>query len=205
VQAHNIHIVLKVPETSPHWYQKGLLTAELREIFDSAPPAAHGSLTVSTKVKNVYLKAIGAAFAEEIVEEIQEQVAGPLARKISSIGDDCPVCYEEMSEEDDKAGRLVYDEALAGCGKALHTECFQQWQATMRAKGDAVTCVWCRAPWPTKESTLGSGEPASAARSSLGYVNMADAAGLSRQRDTSSYYHGPMRGRRTWKERYADD
>jgi hypothetical protein len=36
-------------------------------------------------------------------------------------------------------------------------------------------------------------------------LNMADIAGMSRQRDTSSYYHGPMRGRRMLEKRYEDD
>ena len=26
-------------------------------------------------------------------------------------------CYEEMSEDDDKHGNMVYDDTLAGCGK----------------------------------------------------------------------------------------
>ncbi|KAI0717623.1 hypothetical protein C8Q72DRAFT_891447 [Fomitopsis betulina] len=36
-----------------------------------------------------------------------------------------------------------------------------------------------------------------------GYVNLADAAGVSTARDTSSYYHGPSRGKRHFG--YVDD
>jgi hypothetical protein len=36
-------------------------------------------------------------------------------------------------------------------------------------------------------------------------LNMAELAGLSQQRDTSSYYWGPMRGRRMTDPRYEDD
>lgn len=36
-----------------------------------------------------------------------------------------------MTAEDDKGSRLTYDESAAGCGRALHEECFQQWSATL--------------------------------------------------------------------------
>ena len=62
-------------------------------------------------------------------------------------------CYEEMTEEDVKRSKLVFDESAGGCGNgksliyghhgdtrneltpiALHSECFSMWAAT------AVSC-----------------------------------------------------------------
>ncbi|RXK39489.1 hypothetical protein M231_03157 [Tremella mesenterica] len=201
--------VLKVPENSYHWYQRGLVASELEVIFSAAPPAPNGSVMVPATVRNKYLEATG---DHSRMEEGSSQVdkiieTAPVVRKIQSVGEDCPVCYEEMTEEDDKSGKLVYDEATAGCGKGLHQECFKMWAATAKAKGDIVTCVWCRTPW-VEQFIAGTGDKGKGvARSVLGYVNMADVVGMSRERDTSSYYQGPISGERmsAWAYRYADD
>ncbi|ORY27176.1 hypothetical protein BCR39DRAFT_538752 [Naematelia encephala] len=202
--------VLKVPETSMAWYQKGLTLSELSDIFNAAPPTPNGSVLVSTKVRNAFLKATGAAVSvEEETVEIEKDVIAPGGKRLSAIGEDCPVCYEEMTADEEKTNKLVFDEAITGCGKPLHTECFKMWLATVRAKGDAPTCVWCRTPWPVAGAAVAGGSKGTSSGgvdySALGYVNMADVAGMSRSRDTSSYYHGPMRGRRIWEPRYEDD
>ncbi|KAK1922846.1 hypothetical protein DB88DRAFT_541064 [Papiliotrema laurentii] len=234
--------VLKVPTTSITWYQKGLLTSELQEIFNAAPNAQTGPSAVSAKVRNAYLRAIG-VLSEEQAEEVEEQAKGEGGlgnKRVSAIGEDCPVCFEEMSEEDQTHGRLVFDESLAGCGKrmylqslcstglrlssvrhgdvlslrgvnrssiAIHKVCFNMWAAAAVQTSGNVTCVWCRSPWPIAEggsSSKGKGK-AGVEYTSAGYMNMADIAGMDRQRDTSTYYWGPMAGRRMWEARYEDD
>ncbi|EIW69441.1 hypothetical protein TREMEDRAFT_62308 [Tremella mesenterica DSM 1558] len=197
--------VLKVPENSYHWYQRGLVASELEVIFSAAPPTPNGSVMVPAAVRNKYLEATGDhSRMEEGSSKVDKIIeTAPVVRKIQSVGEDCPVCYEEMTEEDDKSGKLVYDEATAGCGK----ECFKMWAATAKAKGDIVTCVWCRTPW-VEQFIAGTGDKGKGvARSVLGYVNMADVVGMSRERDTSSYYQGPISGERmsAWAYRYADD
>ncbi|KAL7424068.1 hypothetical protein Q5752_001653 [Cryptotrichosporon argae] len=185
--------VLKLPMSNKAWFQAALLTDELRAVFAAAPPTPCASVSVSGQVRTEYLRATGV--------EVEEK-AEVVGKRIESVGDDCPVCYEEMSEVDNKSGKLVYDESVAGCGKALHAECFNMWAATANRKGDAVTCVWCRAPWPVAGASNGG---AKKSKFASGYLNMADVAGISRTRDTSSYYHGPMRGRATWEPRYDDE
>lgn len=94
---------------------------------------------VSTKVKNAYYKATGngEVVEEEITEGEKSGNPGPGGRRIDSIGEDCPVsvgrqtyymctndcsyrCYEEMTLEEEKTGRLTFDESLAGCGKGMN-------------------------------------------------------------------------------------
>lgn len=56
---------------------------------------------------------------------------------------------------------------------------------TARAKGDDVTCVWCRTKWRFPSGS-GSGNAARGSSSAEGYLNLADAAGLSSDRDSST-------------------
>jgi len=97
-------------------------------------------------------------------------------RRIPGPEDNCPICYETMHgiSED----KLVFCEE---CGNALHTECFGQW----RRSATKLTCVWCRAKW-TSNDKGGTGATSS---TSGGYINLGSLAGLSGQRDTSSYHH----------------
>ncbi|KAG7442572.1 uncharacterized protein BT62DRAFT_982451 [Guyanagaster necrorhizus] len=87
------------------------------------------------------------------------------------------------------------------CGNALHGVCFAQCKlctispilcslCSYPSKGKKVTCVWCRAEWVLRDAGKGKGK----AIGDEGYVNLAAVAGVSTQRDTSSYYHGVRRG-----------
>ncbi|KAI9638097.1 uncharacterized protein MKK02DRAFT_42484 [Dioszegia hungarica] len=197
--------VLKLPVSSTIWYQKGLTqNSELATVWETAPANPSDAHTASAAVRAAYLKATGQGGAPEMAVEAPPAAAAKPKKDV--VGDDCPVCCEEMTDQDLKSSKLVFDEA--GCGNALHKECFQMWAITSRGKGEEVTCVYCRAPWADAGGGKGKGRAAAHGApqySSLGYLNMADAAGLSRQRDTSSYYHGPMAGRSMWGKRYQGD
>lgn len=77
---------------------------ELKEIYNAAPPIATGSVLVSTKIKRAFLKASGlGGDVEEIVEEIEKEVdVGPGGKRLSAIGEDCPV-YVNISVLGDRA------------------------------------------------------------------------------------------------------
>lgn len=67
---------------------------------------------------------------------------------------------------------------------------------TARQKGQRVTCVFCRANWTAEGAGAGVGRRAAAAHDSYeGYVNLADVAGVSTARDTSSCTSPSMVGR----------
>ncbi|TDL21594.1 hypothetical protein BD410DRAFT_724161 [Rickenella mellea] len=180
--------VLQVPQNSTHWYQKGLLTSELAEIFRDAPPAP-GSVATA-RIREAYAKATGKAPATSSQEDAS---AGGKKRRIPVEGDDCPVCYEGMHGS--PQSKLAFCEE---CGNALHKECFQQWA---RSKPNP-TCVFCRAKWVTPGASGASGS----ASTSEGYVNLGGVAGVSPVRDISTYYQGPRRGQRYYGyQDYGDD
>ncbi|KAI0053364.1 hypothetical protein FA95DRAFT_1579484 [Auriscalpium vulgare] len=178
--------VLQVTQASGVWYQKALLTSELETIFAAAPHAPNA--LAHQRVREAFARASGkTTTATSAASTTKKRVPGP--------DDDCPICYEGMHGLPDK--KLTFCEE---CGNALHTECFQQWAKST----PNLTCVWCRAKWIVPGPARGGGR-GSGAGSSEGYINLAAAAGLSPQRDTSTYYHGPRRGQRHYGYQAYDD
>ncbi|KAI0636763.1 hypothetical protein C8Q77DRAFT_1094450 [Trametes polyzona] len=175
--------VLQVTLESGYWYQKALLTSELEEIFSNAPRAP--ASVANERVRRAYAQATG----KELPSTTQ---AGQ--KRLPQEEDDCPICYENMYRVAETL--LTF---CGECGNGLHKECFGQWAKA--AKG-GVTCVFCRAKWA---GPAAHGRGKGGARTAEGYINLADVAGVSPQRDTSTYYQGPTRGRRYHGFReYAD-
>ncbi|WVN85326.1 uncharacterized protein L203_100471 [Cryptococcus depauperatus CBS 7841] len=182
--------ILKIPRSSALWYQKGLTPVELQRIFSNAPAAPPGSIAVNASVHRAYLKATGALSEDALEAESGSIQAGSSgSQRKFAIGEDCPVCYEEMTQADEDKKNLVYDESLGGCGRPLHTQCFKMWALSARNFNKNVTCVWCRSPWADNSSSRKRNK-SGPQYSSLGYLNMAQEAGMSRERDVSTYYHG---------------
>jgi len=177
--------VLSVSINSSFYYQKALLSTELKAIFADAP-AAPNSLSLP-HIQAAYATAMGRPEAPDS----ESQVVGGKQKKkrTPEEGDGCPICYESMHGVGVKT--LTFCDE---CGNGLHTECFQHWARTAKS----LTCVWCRAKWAV--ATGGSG--AAGASTSEGYLNLSSAAGLSPKRDTSSYYDGPRRGQ-PWRGGYG--
>ncbi|KAF7312446.1 hypothetical protein MIND_00258100 [Mycena indigotica] len=173
--------VLQVPQSSQSWYQKALLTTELEEIFANAPVAPNS--VTNPRIREAYAKAVGKTVPEQAS-------ASQTKKRMPAEDDDCPICYDEMHSVAETS--LVFCES---CGNAVHKECFGQWQNTSRNQGKPLTCIYCRASWPSAGAASGSGGNRGRAGMSDGYVNLAGVAGVSPQRDTSSYYDGPRRGR----------
>ncbi|TBU65607.1 hypothetical protein BD310DRAFT_943167 [Dichomitus squalens] len=170
--------VLQVSQKSGHWYQKALLTSELEDIFARAPrdPAA----VAHERIQKAYAQATG----KNVASGSQK-----IKRRLPGKEDMCPVCFEDMEGVDEKT--LTFCDE---CGNGLHKDCFQQWMNTQINQGKPVTCMFCRAKWNVP-AVAGQGR-AGRAQISEGYLNLSAAAGINPVRDTSSYYHGPTRGRR---------
>ena len=60
------------------------------------------------------------------------------------IADECPICYEAMTEEG-----LVW--CKRGCGQSVHGECMDAWKASLVAGGNLVRCTMCRGRWEDGE------------------------------------------------------
>lgn len=107
----------------------------------------------------------------------------------------------EMEEGED----IVW--CKAACGNNIHRECQRQWTAK---KPGRSTCVYCRAPWqsnaPDSKVDLKrlKSETDGGRVTQEGYVNVAGALGISRRRDTSTYYNRHTYGRTGWSGGYGD-
>ncbi|KAJ6523832.1 hypothetical protein B0H19DRAFT_1200947 [Mycena capillaripes] len=184
--------VLQIAQTSGLWYQKALLTSELETIFANAPLAPNA--LAHSRIREAYARATGKSQAPST----PEASAGP-KKRVPGEEDDCPICYDNMHGAAE--GALIFCEE---CGNAVHKECFTQWKQTSAKQGNKLTCIYCRAVWPTA-AVAGVSRGSGAHTTAEGYINVAGVAGLSPQRDTSTYYHGPRRGQRYYGYNDYDD
>ncbi|KAG5179073.1 hypothetical protein JKP88DRAFT_327812 [Tribonema minus] len=171
--------VLKQPLDSPHIYQAALLQSELQEIFENAPPSA-ADVLANQRVRKEFEKLSGKVADGEAAEE--EQKGG---RAIEA-DDECPICFEGLLPEPGSAvpGRPLVC-CNGGCGKSLHKECQGAWAMAESRMGRQISQPW--------QDAAGS---AAARIGEEGYTNIAAVAGLSMQRDTSTYnsYHRRRNG-----------
>lgn len=70
-------------------------------------------------------------------------------------GETCPICFEEMADEQDGGGGEAGEEDGAlvwckvSCGRSMHARCLAAWSVhNMNADGASVQCPLCRAAWP---------------------------------------------------------
>ncbi|RHZ59324.1 hypothetical protein Glove_364g8 [Diversispora epigaea] len=160
--------VLRVDRQSNLIYQKALLSDELKSIFDNAAPDP--TVLASKKVQEQYAAISSGSQPAEEANDKRRPIDG-----------DCPICYESLDEKEN----LVW--CKNGCGNNLHKDCFSQWKKSKSAY-DKVTCVYCRIEWEEEKS----GEPTN----EEGYINLAEAQGMSSKRDTSTYHYNRYRYRR---------
>jgi len=144
--------VLKVPFDSDLIYQTSLLTSEVRSIFLNAPKDPATVVLAS--------KAVRDEFKKMTTKDSEKDDVIDLNRK--STDDDCPICYETLKKE----SSLLW---CRTCGNNVHESCFKEWKATAVKDRKPVTCVLCRAIWPSekekKTTNKNIGED--------GYVNLA--------------------------------
>ncbi|KAF7375337.1 hypothetical protein MSAN_00420800 [Mycena sanguinolenta] len=157
---------------------------------DRSPPNA----VANPRIREAYARATGKSQAPTT----PEASSGP-KKRIPGEEDDCPICYDNMHNVAEAS--LTFCEE---CGNAVHGECFAQWKQTSARTGTKLTCIYCRAAWPTPAATAARAS-GSAYTTAEGYINMSTVAGLSPQRDTSTYYHGPRRGQRYYGYNLYDD
>ncbi|KAJ9119153.1 hypothetical protein QFC22_003644 [Naganishia vaughanmartiniae] len=189
--------VMRISETSDLWYQKAYLRSELEEIFAKAPVNQFNSAQASADVQKAFRQHMGLEPAS--AEESKEKDAGDDLRddegKRKPVeGDECPICADEMADGGRGANELVYDLGAGGCGKV---------EGLQSKQGKKATCVYCRHAWA--DTAAGGKGKGTSMDMKEGYMNMADLAGISKRRDTSTYYHGPMKGKKRWESRYGED
>jgi len=159
--------VLRCGASSPYIYQKALLSSEVKEIFENAPPVLIGVLA-NDAVRLRYCELTGKTFEGNSGSEEKG--------KQRELTGDCPVCMEEF----DESQRSKVD-FCKECGNNIHKDCLANWKRGCRNQGNPVTCVYCRAPWPE------TGNPKGRTKKRGRYHNLGELQGISAQRDTSSY------------------
>ena len=172
-------------------YSRALLTSELETIFAQAPLAPNS--VAHPHVREAHARATGKIPSTSVPEDASTN------KRIPGPDDDCPICYDGMHGVAEAS--LVFCEE---CGNALHKECFQQCQSflfsvqidhllyfisgqrTAASNGKDLTCVWCRARWIVARPSSGAGGGVKRSMGAFGYMNLADVAGVSPVRDTST-------------------
>lgn len=166
---HVVFVLARVLRAKPQYiYQLALLSEELVDIFDHAPPSLE------------QLKA---------GQESGDREKTEMDKKRKPVEGDCPICFEEM-KTDSNSEPLTW--CKAACGQNIHRNCFTKWANTKRGSSDGnkpqATCPYCRSKW---EGDIGQVDLATVKQYGTvtleGYVNVADQLGISRVQDTSTY------------------
>jgi len=183
--------VLRVPSNSIYVYQKALLKSELHEIFQAAPLTLFGSsVLANSSVRNKYKQSMGGTECEH--EEVERK----------DICGDCPVCMEELD------GNEATTWCRGQCGNNVHVECFKEWRDNQQRMGQDVVCMFCRSEWIDGPEIGSKSKKKKKTKHNEGYMNMAEEQGMSRRRDTSSYYrngwngYGRRRGYGYWRNNW---
>lgn len=157
--------VLKLDKSDPRIWQKALLKSELNELLDIS--AISDGVLASQSVRQRFqelqrregkLEGGGEASPPAPPKPVQREITG-----------DCPICYEQMDDGNNKAKEPVV--FCRVCGNNVHRDCFDRWCQSKSSSGGQFTCIYCRAVWADSESESVTKGKLSA---SSFYVNLAD-------------------------------
>mmetsp|Transcript_11221 Transcript_11221/g.32872 ORF Transcript_11221/g.32872 Transcript_11221/m.32872 type:complete len:395 (-) Transcript_11221:84-1268(-) len=152
--------VLRCPQTDSRIWQNALLDSELESALGPLFARRARRLPLATKaVLEAYKKVSGAAGGTEGNKKQEEEDAaapageGRRCRKVLEDGEECPVCFEAMTPDEEARSLLSF---CLSCGNNLHRDCIRRWQGASKGKG---TCPLCREPWEAPSCTVAPGEP----------------------------------------------
>ncbi|RHY88558.1 hypothetical protein DYB37_005763 [Aphanomyces astaci] len=103
---------LRVPATSPHVFQKALLTSELQEIFETASQA-DPTAVANARVVTHYRAALASGASADTLD-----LGGVQQKSLDAA--DCPICFEALDD-----GRPVVW-CKEQCGNNIHSELHNQ-------------------------------------------------------------------------------
>eukprot|EP00966_Prymnesium_polylepis_P120577 2786342-Prymnesium_polylepis.1 len=130
--------IFRLSPTDPRAWQSSLIDSELEALVDSRARMA--------ALRRVQVQGAAAAASAAVAQTGGKP--GTVARRPISDDDDaepCPICYEDLTPDDDAAGKL--DWCSLGCGKSLHRNCFAMWAEHQKSIGKGVSCPTCRSDW----------------------------------------------------------
>lgn len=135
--------VLGVSEDDYRIWQRALISSELSTAVEPLfKRHAKRALPLARKEdQKAFLKATQQEGPEDEDEE---------RRHRKDLGDDCPVCFEAMAEDEETAGKLVF---CCACGNNFHKDCIRRWQ-----QASCGSCPLCRVPWQPASRHVAPGE-----------------------------------------------
>ena len=122
----------------------------------AAPPGSAAADTAARSIPPDELAALLAAPARHVADASPQLLSRYAAlaagesvpelppRAIDAATDVCAICYEQLI---DWQASAALAHCRLGCGRSVHAACFARWAAAKRAAREALTCVYCRAPW----------------------------------------------------------
>ncbi|KAL1508237.1 hypothetical protein AB1Y20_004354 [Prymnesium parvum] len=124
--------VFRLPPSDTRAWQSSLIDSELEALVDARARSAalqRAQVREAAMPPACGVKASGVARRPVTEDEVEP----------------CPICYEDLTPEDDEA-RLL-DWCSLGCGKSLHRRCFTMWADHQKSIGKNLTCPFCRTEW----------------------------------------------------------
>ncbi|EOA85752.1 uncharacterized protein SETTUDRAFT_161688 [Exserohilum turcica Et28A] len=173
---HIVYVMLRVLRAREEIaYQLALLSSELREVFQNAPP----------------IPGVGTNGKDGTQKQGEDGNRKP-------IEGECPICYDDLDNKEN------IDYCKASCGNNVHRSCMQNWKAASKGKTTCPYCRATWQEDTNLPGKLGDINTKGLARNEDGYVNIAPQLGLSGERDYSTYYSYWARSRSGYGGRRGD-
>ena len=145
--------VLRVPPSNPIVWQLSLVDRELDEALRCELAAARTRLS---RVKNPSPGTSGTKIDIPGTSGTEKtRIPGDTSRRTIEPGESCPICYEEMREDD--SDQLVWCGSVVsgkrgsspspGCGRSVHGRCLAVYRDHCAACDREPTCPLCRREW----------------------------------------------------------
>ncbi|KAL3897589.1 MAG: hypothetical protein SGPRY_013021 [Prymnesium sp.] len=127
--------IFRLQPTDHRLWQSSLIDSELEALVDAR---AHAAALRRKQLREERQVCVPCA---------SDAKSGLVARRplCGEEGEPCPICYEELSPEEEEAQLL--DWCSLGCGKSLHRRCFAMWADHQKSIGKTLTCPFCRTDW----------------------------------------------------------
>ena len=145
--------VLRVPPSNPIVWQLSLVDRELDEALRCELAAARTRLS---RVKNPSPGTSGTKIDIPGTSGTEKtRIPGDTSRRTIEPGESCPICYEELREDD--SDQLVWcgsgvsgkrdSSPSPGCGRSVHGRCLAVYRDHCAACDRELTCPLCRREW----------------------------------------------------------
>ena len=135
--------VFRLSPADPRVWQSSLTDAELEKLVEARARA------MAAMRANAQIFGTAAPSSSSARRRPARTPAGQVPRRELSEeeGEPCPICYEELTPEDEEGDTL--DWCRKGCGKNVHRRCLAMLAEHSASVNKPLTCPLCRSDWGT--------------------------------------------------------